>query len=365
MNKKDYYEVLGVNKNASEAEIKASFRNLAKKYHPDVSKEDNAEAKFKEAQEAYAVLSDSEKRRQYDQFGHNAFSGGNGGFSGFEFNNMDFSDVFGDIFESFGFNFSSNKTNRRRKGQDSIIGMSITFLEAVFGTTKDINLEQYEECHVCDGKGGHKEQKCPDCNGLGNQTVEQRTIFGSFMSKTTCKTCGGIGSTYKEKCNICHGNGRNKVNKKISVTIPAGVDTGNQLRLASKGEAGINGGVNGDLYIEFKVSDHKYYERDNYDIYLEVPITISEAILGCKKDIPTLEKKVSLTIQEGSQSGEKLRLKGKGIKDPNTGQRGDIYVITNVIIPSKLDREQKDLFKELHHTSLDNYEEFREFKKYL
>lgn len=368
MEKRDYYEVLGVSKNASEAEIKSAFRKLAKKYHPDVSKEPDAEEKFKEAQEAYAVLSDSSKRAQYDQYGHAAFQGGAGGAGGFDFSGFDFSDIFGDIFGSgfggFGFG-GGNSSTRPRKGSDSLIRMNLTFEEAVFGTKKTINLDVVEDCAECSGKGGHGEKTCPTCHGSGAVTSEQRTIFGSFMSKTTCPNCKGKGKSYETTCNHCKGTGKKKKKASIEVTVPAGVDTGNQLRLAGKGSAGTNGGPNGDVYIEFTVKSHTLFERNDEDIYLELPITIADAVLGCKKEVPTLEGTVKLTITAGAMSGDKYRLKGKGVSHIHSSRKGDMYVIIKVITPKKLTKEQKKLFESLQKTDLEEGSEFKKIREYL
>lgn len=369
MNKKDYYEVLGVSKGASDKEIKSAFRKLAKKYHPDVSKEDNAAEKFKEAQEAYAVLSDPEKRRQYDQFGHAAFQGGAGGAGGFDFSDFDFSDIFGDIFGGgFGFNFgggNSRAGNRPRKGSDTLIRMNLTFEEAVFGCEKELDLNVMEDCQKCHGKGGHGETTCPTCHGSGTVTSEQHTMFGTFMSKSACSTCGGTGHTFEEICRHCHGKGKERIHKTLAVKVPAGVDTGNQLRIPGKGEAGSNGGPNGDVYLEFQVAEHKFFIRDENDIYLRVPITITEAALGCKKEIPTLHGNVRLTIPAGSDTNDKHRLKGKGIKDVNTKRSGDMYVLINVITPKKLSREQKKLLDKLASTKLNEASEFKQFDQFV
>ena len=365
MNKRDYYEVLGVDKNASEAEIKSAFRKLAKKYHPDVSKEPDAAEKFKEAQEAYAVLSDANKRRQYDQFGHSAFDQmGGAGASGFDFSDFDFSDIFGDIFGS-GFGFGGRSSNRSRRGNDTLVRIDLTFEEAVFGCKKDVKIDTMVECDSCNGKGGHGEKTCQTCHGSGQVTSEQRTIFGSFATRSTCQTCHGKGVTYDTKCSKCHGEGRIRENKTVEVKIPAGVDTGNKLRLNGKGEAGINGGSNGDLYLEFKVKSHPLFERDENDVYLTLPITITEAVLGCKKDVPTLNGTVKLSIPAGSKTNDKHRLKGKGIADPQTGRKGDMYVIIDIHIPKKISRDQKKLFEALSKTKLDDSDKFDKIRKYL
>ncbi len=368
MNKRDYYEVLGVSKSASQDEIKSAFRKLAKKYHPDVSKEPDAAEKFKEAQEAYAVLSDESKRKQYDQFGHAAFDNNGMGGGGFDFSGFDFSDIFGDLFGSgfgFGGGSRSSSQNRKAKGRDSVMRINLTFEEAVFGCKKTINLDVNEECDSCSGAGGHGEKTCPTCHGSGQVTSEQRTLLGTFMTRTTCSTCQGKGKIFESTCSKCRGTGRIRKNKDIEVKIPAGVDTGNQLRLAGKGEAGYNGGPNGDLYLEFNVKSHPLYERDDNDIYLTLPLTITEATLGCKKDIPTLYGNVKLVIPDGSQNGDKHRLKGKGVEDVQTGRKGDMYVLLKVIIPKKLSRDQKKLFEQLSKTDLEDSSEFKKYKDYL
>ena len=370
MNKKDYYEVLGISKDADEKEIKSAFRRLAKKYHPDVSTEPNAAEKFKEAQEAYAVLSDSDKRAQYDKYGHAAFDQMNGG-AGFDFSNFDFSDIFseifGDSFGGFGFSgFGSNRRNssRAERGSDRLMRVDLTFDEAVFGCKKEINIDVYEECSDCSGKGGKGEKTCPTCHGAGTITQEQGTLFGTFMTRSTCPTCKGKGKSYDTTCSHCRGTGKVKVNKDLEVKIPAGVDTGNRLRLQGKGDSGSNGGPNGDLYLEFRVKDHPLYERDGNDIYLELPITITDAVLGAKLEIPTLYGNVKLSIPEGSNTGDKHRLKGKGIEDLHSGTKGNMYVVINVIIPDKIDRKQKKLFEELSETDLKT-KEFKKIEDYL
>lgn len=368
MNKRDYYEILGVSKTASGDEIKSSFRKLAKKYHPDVSKEPDAAEKFKEAQEAYSVLSDDSKRKQYDQFGHAAFQnnagGGYGGFNGFE--DVDLSDIFGDLFGSgFGFGGSRKKTNRARKGSDTLLRMNLTFEEAAFGCKKSINVNLDEECKSCHGLGGHGEKTCSTCGGRGEVNREQSTLFGTFMTRSSCPDCGGNGKTFDSKCSECRGTGKIRVNKDIDIKVPAGIDTGNRLRLAGKGEAGINGGPNGDIYIEFNVKSHPLFERNENDIYLSLPITITDAVLGAKVDVPTLYSTVKLTIPAGSKTGDKHRIKGKGIEDVNTGRIGDMYIVLNIIVPKKLSRDQKKLFEELNKTTLNDSEEFKNIKKYL
>ena len=373
MEKRDYYEVLGVSKTASDDEIKSAFRKLAKKYHPDVSKEPDAAEKFKEAQEAYAVLSDANKRKQYDQFGHAAFEqGGAGGAGGFDFSGFDFSDIFGDLFggsSGFDFGFGGSRggrnSNRATKGRDSLIKMDLTFEEAVFGCKKDVKVDTYEECKDCKGNGGTGETKCPECHGSGISTTEQRTLFGTFMSRTTCSRCGGRGKIYESKCSTCRGEGKVRVNKTLSVTVPAGVDTGNQLRLAGKGEAGTNGGPNGDIYLEFSVKEHPLFKRDGNDIYIDFPITITEAIFGCKKEVPTISGSVKLTIDAGAETGDKYRLRSKGVEDVHSSRKGDMYVVIKVMIPRKINREQKKLLEQLADTDLTNADETKIIEKYL
>ena len=366
MNKRDYYEVLGIEKSATDAEIKSAFRRLAKQYHPDVNKEPDAEAKFKEIQEAYAVLSDENRRKQYDQFGHAAFdgTGGAGGFGGFDASGFDFSDIFESIFgNSFGFG-GRGASNRSTRGADKLMRIRLTFEEAVFGCEKEINLDVNSTCPECDGKGGFNESTCDACHGSGTVTSEQRTMFGTFMTKTTCPKCGGLGKSYKEECSKCRGRGTIRENKNLTVTIPSGVDHGNRLRLSGKGEAGNNGGPNGDLYLEFVVEGHKFYERDGDDIYLEVPLTFTEAILGCKKEIPTLYGNIKLTVPDGTNTGDKQRIRGKGVDNASNYRKGDMYVIFKVKNPKKLSRTQKDLLNKLNETDLDDTE-IKNFKDFV
>lgn len=369
MNKKDYYEVLGVSKTATDAEIKSAFRKLAKKYHPDVNKEPDAEEKFKECQEAYAVLSDPQKRSQYDQFGHSAFTNNQGGFSGFEgfdFGNM--SDIFDDILGGFGFSSAGRRggaTSRRSRGNDLLYHLNLTFDEAFFGCKKEVNIDTMSSCDECDGKGGFNAKTCPSCHGSGVVTREQRTILGSFLTKTTCTECGGTGSSFEKKCTSCHGNGRIKKKTTITVNIPAGVNNDSRLRVPRKGEAGANGGENGDLYLEFTVKEHEIFDRIDNDLYLTLPISITTAVLGGKVEVPTMNGSVTLTVPAGSQSNDKLRLKGKGIESSISSHTGDMFVILKVIIPTKLTKEQKSLFESLDKTDLTSSNEFKKINKYL
>ena len=369
MAKRDYYEVLGVSKNASEDEIKSAFRKLAKKYHPDLNKEADAADKFKEAQEAYAVLSDKNQRQKYDQFGHSAFENngyGNAG-GGFDFSGFDFSSIFDDLFggsgfSSFGFG-GNNKKSRARRGEDVLYRMEITFDEAINGAKKEIILDLTEICEECSGAGGTGESTCSVCGGSGAVIKEQRTILGSFQSRTTCMECQGSGVTYKNSCSHCHGRGTVKSKKNIEITIPKGIDNGEQIRLSGKGEAGANGGPNGDVYIEFLIKPHELYTRKDSDIYIELPVTFTELALGCVKEIKTLDGYINLKIKDGSQPGDILRLKGKGIKSDSWSKDGDFYVILKLIVPNKLSRKQKDLLEKLDDTGLDDSDEFKKFRK--
>ena len=362
--KRDYYEVLGVSKNATEQEIKSAFRKKAKQYHPDLNKDNpDAAEKFKEVQEAYEVLSDEQKRKMYDQYGHAGVSGsassGFGGFggAGFDASDFDFGDIFDNIFGGgFGGFTSNGKSSKSRasRGSDLLMRINLSFDEAIYGCEKDINLDVVEECSECHGEGGFDPETCERCHGSGTITTEQHTILGSFVSKTTCPSCQGEGKIFKTKCSACRGKGRVKKNKTITVNVPAGIDNGNRLRVSGKGNPGTNGGPNGDLYLEFYVDEHEYFVRDGDDIYLEVPITITEAILGCKKTIPTLYGNVKLTIPAGVDSGDKQRIRGKGIDNKNKGSKGNMYVIMKVITPKKLSREQKKLIESLNNTKLDD-----------
>lgn len=374
MNKKDYYEVLGVSKTATDEEIKRAFRKLAKQYHPDLNKDPGAEEKFKEIGEAYSVLSDQTKRRQYDQFGHAAFQNGGGnsssGFSGFDMGDINLddilSDLFGGGFSGFsGFGQRGRSSSRSSKGKDIRVVLNLTFEEAAFGCEKDIKLNLTSTCSKCNGKGGFNEKTCKTCGGAGKVLEQQQTIFGYMQTQKTCPTCRGLGKSYETECSECHGKGIVEKVKTLTVTIPEGVDEGYQLRLSGKGNAGLNGGPNGDVFLEFKIKEHPLFERDGSDIYLEVPITITDAALGCKKEIPTLYGNIVLEIKAGTQNYTKLKIKGKGIKTPNSLGKGNMYAVINIITPTKLDRKQKSLLQDLSETDLEDAPEFKNFKKYL
>ena len=375
MNKRDYYEILGVSKTATDEEIKRAFRKLAKTYHPD-NKQTGDEAKFKEVGEAYAILSDPTKRRQYDQFGHQAFTNNGGAnYSGFSAEDIDLGDILNDIFGGnfggFGSGFSGfggssrGNSKRPRKGEDSLVNVNLTFEEAAFGCKKTITLDLNEKCSKCDGAGGFKETTCKTCNGSGRIISEQRSLFGVFQTQTTCTECGGSGRTFKDTCTECNGRGNVRKKQDLEVTIPEGIDTGYQLRISGKGSAGVNGGPNGDIYLEFKVREHELFTREDEDVILRVPLNIAEAMLGCKKEIPTLTGNVILEVKPGTQSNDKVKLKGKGVKKVNGIGKGNMFVIFDVIIPSKLSMAQKRLVKELQETDLEDASEFKVFKKYL
>jgi len=369
MNKKDYYEVLGVSKSASSDEIKSAFRKLAKKYHPDVSKEENAEEKFKEIQEAYAVLSDEQKRKQYDQFGHAAFQNGGGaggfsGFGGFDFGGFDYSDIFENMFSGFGFNSSSRSANQGRRGNDVLKRINLDFLESVHGCKKEINIDIMDTCHECSGKGGFDSETCDKCHGSGTTQAEQRTILGTFITKTTCPKCNGKGKTFKKTCSTCNGTGRERVNKSITIDVPKGIKDGDRQKITGKGEAGTNGGRNGDLYIEYNVKKHEFFVRDGDDIYLEVPLSLCDAILGCKKEIKTLYGKLKLNVEAGTDSGKTERIKGKGVNSDVSRRKGDMYVVYKVITPKNLNKEQKKIIEELKNTNLET-KEIKEFNNFV
>lgn len=377
--KRDYYEVLGVSKTASEQEIKSAFRKKAKEFHPDLNKDDpNAAEKFKEAQEAYSVLSDESKRKMYDQYGHAGVgnggpgAGGFGGYSNFDGAGFDFGDIFDSIFggSAGGFggfsNFgggSSRQTSRATRGSDILMRMNLTFDEAIYGCEKKFNLDVVEDCEECHGHGGFDREECKTCHGQGTITTQQNTILGSFMSRTTCPDCNGTGHTYKRKCFECNGKGKIKKNKKLTINILEGINTGDRQRVSGKGNPGTNGGENGDLYIEFVVSDHDYFVRDNDDIYLEVPLTLTEAVLGCKKEIPTLYGNVKLNISAGTNSGDKQRIKGKGVNNSYRRHKGDMYVVFKVYTPKRLSREQKQLIQKLSETNMET-DEIKRFNKF-
>lgn len=351
--KRDYYEVLGVEKNADDAAIKKAYRVLAKKYHPDMNPGDTeAEKKFKEASEAYAVLSDPEKRRQYDQFGHAAFDGGAGGAGGFDFSGTDFSDIFGDIFGDFfgGGRSRSARNNGPMKGANIRTSVRITFEEAVFGCKKEIDLTVKETCKTCNGSGakpGTSPETCSKCGGKGQVVFTQQSFFGTVRNVQTCPDCQGTGKVIKEKCTDCHGSGYIPMKKRYSVEIPAGIDNGQSTRMPGLGEPGINGGPRGDVLVEVIVGRHPIFQRQDMNIFSTVPMSFAVAALGGEIVIDTVDGKVIYDVKPGTQTDTKVRLKGKGVPSVRNREiRGDHYVTLVVQVPDKLKPEAKDLLKQ-------------------
>ena len=352
--KRDYYEVLGVSKTASDSELKSAYRKLAKKYHPDVNPGDKeAEAKFKEATEAYSVLSDAEKRRQYDQFGHAAFEqggGGAGGFGGFDFNGADMGDIFGDIFgDLFGGGGRRRTNNGPMKGANLRARVNITFEEAVFGCDKELEIVLKDECTTCHGTGakpGTQPTTCPKCHGEGQIVYTQQSMFGMVRNVQTCPDCNGSGKIVKEKCADCHGSGYITNRKKIAVTIPAGIDNGQSIRIREKGEPGVNGGPRGDLLVEVQVERHPIFQRQDMNIYSTAPVTFAQAALGGQIHITTVDGDMAYDIKPGTQTDTKIRLKGKGVPSlRNKNIRGDHYVTLVVQVPTKLNEEAKEYLR--------------------
>lgn len=355
MSKRDYYDVLGVDKGVAEPEIKKAYRTLAKKYHPDVSTEDNAEEKFKEVQEAYEVLSDSTKKAQYDRFGHQANNGqgfNTSGFGGFDF---DVNDIFSSFFGGGG--GQMRNSNRPRKGADIQKRMVISFKESIFGSKKNIKVNVHSECTTCHGTGAHSKNDittCTQCNGSGTVTVEQQSLFGRTRSQQSCPTCGGSGKKVTKKCATCHGDGSVTKVKEIEVKVPEGIDNGQQIRLDKYGNKGQNGGPSGDLYILFEVKNDTIFERHGDDILVEIPITFSQAALGDSIKIPTAYGDVKLKIPSGTQSATTFRLRGKGAPNVRHKRKGDQHVIVKVITPTGLDKSQTKLFEQLSKTNLED-----------
>ncbi len=345
MDKRDYYEVLGVAKTASKDEIKKAYRKLSKKYHPDINKDAGADEQFKEVKEAYEVLSDDQKRAHYDQFGHTdpnqGFGGGAGDFGGFGFE---------DIFSSFfGGGGRRRDPNAPRQGADLQYTMTLSFEEAAFGKETEIEIPREETCETCSGSGakpGTKPVTCKHCGGTGQLNVEQNTPFGKIVNRRACQHCNGTGKEIKHKCGTCSGTGKVKKRRKIKVKIPAGIDDGQQLRVSGQGEPGVNGGPAGDLYVVFHVRTHEFFERDGEDVYCEMPITFAQAALGDEVEVPTLHGKVKLKVPAGTQTGTKFRLKGKGIANVRGYGTGDQHVIVRLITPTKLTDKQKQLLQE-------------------
>ncbi|MCE5259755.1 MAG: molecular chaperone DnaJ [Chloroflexi bacterium] len=348
-NKRDYYEVLGIPRDAGKEDIRSAYRRLARQYHPDVSKEPDAAARFKEINEAYQVLNDDEKRSQYDRFGHQAFAQGNGGqgFGGFDMGG------FGSIFEDFfGFGQRTGKPGPNR-GTDLRYDLEITFEEAVFGKKHELNIRRMETCPSCHGSGaepGTSPIRCPDCNGSGQVRHSQQSIFGAFVNVTTCPRCGGRGETISTPCTTCHGTTKVEQERTIQVDIPAGVDDETRIRLSGEGEPGAFGGPPGNLYVVLHVKPHAYFTRRENDILLNMNINITQAALGAEIEVPTLEGTDKIKIPAGTQTGTVFKLRGKGIPYLQRRDRGDEVIIINIQIPTNLDSSQKQLFKELGKT---------------
>ena len=352
--KRDYYEVLGVDKGADDATIKKAYRQLAKKYHPDMNPGDKeAEKKFKEASEAYAVLSDPDKRRQYDQFGHSAFEGGGagGGFGGFDFSGADFSDIFGDIFGDFfgGGSRGGARNNGPMKGANLRTSVRISFEQAVFGVEKELDLNLKDTCKTCNGSGakpGTSPETCRKCGGRGQVVTQHSTPFGTIRNSQVCPDCGGTGKTIKEKCPDCHGSGYISSRKKIQVSIPAGIDNGQSVRIRDKGEPGVNGGPRGDLLVEVVVDRHPIFQRQEMNIFSTVPVSFAVAALGGEILIDTVDGKVVYDVKAGTQTDTRIRLRGKGVPSlRNKDVRGDHYVTLVVQVPTKLNEEAKEYLR--------------------
>ncbi|GAB4580441.1 MAG: molecular chaperone DnaJ [Anaerolineales bacterium] len=352
MAQRDYYEILGVPKTASQEDLKQAFRNLARKYHPDVSKEEHAEERFKEINEAYAVLSDEQKRAAYDRFGHAGVNGMGGASGGF--NTVDLSDIFGDIFSDF-FGGAARGGGRRtrnmpRRGDDLQYPVQLTFEESVFGVEKEVSITRDETCHTCQGnrtEPGTSPMRCATCGGSGEVRQTRQSIFGAMVQVTTCPTCRGVGETIPNPCRTCNGRGlERKVVRKL-VNIPAGVDAGNQMRISGEGQPGANGGPSGDLYLVIDVKPHKYFKRRNNDILLDLNINIAQATLGAEITVPTVDGDEKLTIPAGTQPGKVITMRGKGVPFVRGNGRGDQHVVVNVEIPTRLNAEQRKLFEEL------------------
>lgn len=345
--KRDYYEVLGVGKDADSEDIKKAYRKLAKKLHPDVNEnKEEATEKFKEASEAYSVLSDAQKRRQYDSFGHSAFeNGGQGGFGGFE----DFMGGFGDIFDSF---FGGSRTSRRSgpmHGADLRMELKITFEEAAFGVAKEVRLSKDTTCEACGGAGARKgtsPKTCQTCGGAGQMRQQRNTAFGSFVNVVDCPDCGGRGQIIKDPCTECGGRGISVKSKIMTVNIPAGIDNGQVITIRGEGGAGQRGGMPGDLQIYITVLPHKFFSREGYDLYIEMPVTFVDAALGAEITVPTLEGKAKYKINEGTQTDTVFRLKDKGVQHLNSTKKGSLYVRVKIEVPKKLSEKQKTLLRD-------------------
>ena len=379
--KRDYYEVLGVSKGASDDEIKRAYRKLAKKYHPDMNPGDKeAEAKFKEVNEAYSILSDSEKRARYDQFGHagvdpNYGAGGpGGGFGGFDMEDIDLGDIFGSFFGGGFGGFGGSASSRRngpQKGESLRASLTISFEEAAFGCEKEVTVERYETCDTCHGSGcapGTSPEVCPDCHGTGTVQVRRQTPMGVFATSSPCPKCGGKGRIIHQPCKDCRGSGMVRKKKTIQASIPAGIDNGQTISIRGQGNAGKNGGPAGDLLITITVRPHELFRREGTSVLCEAPITFTQAVLGAELEIPTIDGKVKYTLPEGTQSGTTFRLKGKGIPSINGRGRGDQYVTVYIETPKNLNKEQKEALRKFAETMGESETQgrkdfFKKFKK--
>ena len=349
MAKRDYYEVLGVPRDASESDLKSAFRNMARKYHPDVSDAPDAEEKFKEANEAYGVLSDADKRAAYDRFGHQGVRGPSGG-PGFETVDFsDFADIFGDMFGFGGRSRTASRTAPRR-GADLQYQVTISFKEAVFGADKEIEVTKDERCDTCGGDGakpGTSPKTCPECQGRGEVRQTRQTLLGSMVQVTTCPVCQGRGKIIESRCPTCSGRGKVRKTRRKKVSIPAGVDDGTRIRLTGEGQPGENNGPPGDMYLLVRVQPHKYFRRRDNDILLDLKVNVAQATLGAEVLVPTVDGEVKLKIPSGTQPGKIIRMRGKGVPHLRSKSRGDQLVIVNITIPKKLDVEERELFEKL------------------
>lgn len=367
--KRDYYEVLGIGRNSSDAEIKKAYRKLAKQYHPDINPGDkSAEAKFKEVNEAYEVLSDSQKKSRYDQFGHagvdpNSFGSAGAGFGDFDFGGI--SDIFESFFGGSGFGRSTRSRTGPRKGADLKSSVEISFDEAAFGVSKDINISRHEKCSKCGGSGskpGTSPITCKHCGGTGQVQYKQNTPFGHFVNVRTCDVCRGEGKIIADPCPECNGKGKTRRNTKIKLSIPAGIDDGQTISLRGEGEPGIRGGPAGDLYVLVSVRPHAIFRRQGNDVVCEIPITFVQAAMGAELEVPTLDGKVKYSVPEGTQTGTIFRLKGKGIPYIRGSGRGDQYVKVEIDVPKRLNEKQKELLREFAEISgEDGYEQRKNF----
>ena len=374
--KRDYYEVLGVEKTASDDEIKKAYRKMAKKYHPDLNPDDKeAEAKFKEVGEAYEVLSDKQKRARYDQFGHAgvdpSYGGGQGGYARYQQYDHgdfgDFGDIFGDIFSGFGFGGATKARNTGGpiRGNDTQVRIQLTFMEAAKGCKKEIPIQRLERCADCGGTGakaGTQPETCPDCGGSCQVRVQQRSPFGVIQTVKACSRCGGKGKVIKEPCKACNGMGKIRHNRKITVDIPAGINDGQTFVVRGQGDDGSNGGPTGDLNVTVSVKEDPIFQRDNFDVWVDIPITYAQAVLGDETTVPPIDGKVSYAVPEGTQPGTTFRLRNKGVTYVNGKGRGDQYVRVSIEVPTNLTGKQKDMLKEFEASTGDkNYAKRKSF----